>query len=176
MRPNIKAPDVVHSPVSNVPVPQVPAGTALMGTVLDEQAAAIREAANRERASSLESAKAAFSQSSLGDAYRLVTKPDYAPDVNTAWMPAFLAKVPFVMTTADREFIQKQTSREAAPWAVEQIQGQKQAHQAMGDHPVLAFAITAADLGYIGVGLVAVLILIVLKRRKSVKSKGLGSH
>jgi len=149
---DVKAPEIkVAEPAVSAPVAEVPAGSPMLGTVLNAQATQMQESARREAAPVLASIGAAFTQSSLGSVYDLITKPSFEPDSTPASKSAFLSNVPFVMSTEEREFIERQGSTKGMQWAVEQIQSQKVAQQAMGDHPLAAGLTAMADIGYFGI-------------------------
>lgn len=130
-----------------VPPAMVPMRTAARGTALDAQAASIRAEGDREKATALESAGAAFRDNTVGRIYDRMTKPHFTPDADFN-LKEFVDELPMVLNDDEKDYLTGTRSAEEAKYKADIITERRTATQAMGDSPTAAFAASMADPTY----------------------------
>lgn len=137
-----------------VPAERVDAREALSGTLNQAYGAAREDEVRREKAGFFASTGAAMSEGSLRRVYDYITKPDFEPDVN--YKPnEFLAGLPLTLNEAEREFVLNTVSEEDGQYAVQIIERNRMAQQAMGDSALGTFIGAMADPGYLAIDAVS---------------------
>jgi len=125
-----------------VPDTQVPINTVLEGTGLDAVGDATRKAADRERATRLESIGAAVFNSDGARLVERMTKPGFEPEKDFNLNDA-VKNTPMAMTEDELDYVAGTRSAAEYAYKVTRMQDLRQAQQAAGDNPLTSI------LGYV---------------------------
>lgn len=117
----------------------VPLEAAVRGTRMAAEAAAARQAGDRERAGAWEAAGASVRTSLLGRVYDKVMKPAFESEPGFD-MAKFVKNLPMVLSDDEKDYLEGTRSSEEARYKLGIIEDQRTATQAMGDSPLAAFA------------------------------------
>lgn len=115
----------------------VPVESLLKGTSLDQQAAAIRQAGDRERAGRVASIGAGLVDSIGGRLVERLSKPAFEPEQDFR-LKEFVDNVPMHLSDDERDYLEGTRSSQEAVYKIKRIEETRTVHQAMGDHPVFA--------------------------------------
>lgn len=130
------------------PPKQVPMTDAFKGSGLLQEGEAALRAARREEATVLESIQAAGSQWLPAKALKYATAPsfDWEPGHNAAGL---MGTVPFPLSSDEREFLLKTKSRDEFLFRLQNLDDERKAYAAMGDHGIASAVTMMLDPGYL---------------------------
>lgn len=134
--------------VEPTPLQDVPTTAVFKGSEVAAGAKASTLAADRERATTLESAGAAMSLWVGKGIYDRITAPADVPEEGYKFSDA-LKHVPFKMTEDEFNWLKGAKSTTGFQYRREYIEKQRQAQQAMGDHPLVGIATTLLDPAFL---------------------------
>ena len=115
----------------------VPVESLLQGTSLDQQAAAIRQAGDRERAGRVASIRAGLVDSIGGRLVERLSKPAFEREEGFK-LKEFVDNVPMHLSDDERDYLEGTRSSQEAVYKIKRIEETRIAQQAMGDHPMFA--------------------------------------
>lgn len=115
----------------------VPVESLLQGTSLDQQAAAIRQAGDRERAGRAAAIGAGLVDSLGGRLVERLSKPAFEPEQDFR-LKEFVDNIPMHLSDDERDYLEGTRSSQEAVYKVKRIEETRAAQQAMGDHPIYA--------------------------------------
>lgn len=134
--------------VEPTPMNDVPTSTVLQGSEVAAAAQASVQAADRERATMLESAGAAVSLWVGKGIYDRIVAPADTPEDGYKFSEA-LKHVPFKMSEDEFNWLKGAKSTQGFTYRREYIEKQRMAQQAMGDHPLVGLATTMLDPAFL---------------------------
>lgn len=134
--------------VEPTPLKDVQTSTVLQGSEVAAAAQASVQAADRERATMLESAGAAVSLWIGKGIYDRIVAPADTPEDGYKFSEA-LKHVPFKMSEDEFNWLKGAKSTQGFTYRREYIEKQRMAQQAMGDHPLVGFATTLFDPAFL---------------------------
>lgn len=130
------------------PIVDTPTGALLQGSEVAAEAKASTLAADRERATMLESAGAAVSLWIGKGIYDRTTAPADVPEDGYKFSEA-LKHVPFKMSEDEFDWLKGAKSTDGFTYRKDYIEQKRMAQQAMGDHPLVGMAVSMVDPAFL---------------------------
>lgn len=134
--------------VQPTPIQDTPTAALLQGSEVALEAKASTQAADRERATLLESAGASVSSWVGKGIYDRITAPADVPEDGYKFADS-LKHVPFKMTEDEFNWLKGAKSTDGFMYRKDYIEAQRMAQQAMGDHPMVGMAVSMVDPAFL---------------------------